>query len=227
MTDVQRMQTLYNLHGSYRQVASEMNASRNTVRKYLRQVDEVRDGTRVEIFPNPREINQPRRIVTDEVISLVHSLLESNLNKPKNQRLTARMITDHVNQSGHQVSYSTVKRVINNWNKSNKHREVFILQEPVTGRAEFDWGELQLQIQGTWQKIFIAVMVLTGSLYRFAQIFYRETQQDVIETHILFFEELTAVPKYIFYDNLRAVYDSKRKEFNDTSTMSCSNGFLV
>ena len=215
MTDVQRMRTLYDLYGSYRQVAREMNASRNTVRKYLRLVDEVHDGTRYEIFPRTREIKQPRRIVTDEVISLVYSLLESNLNKPKKQRLTAKIITDRVNQSGHQVSYLTVKRVINDWNKANKHREVFILQEPVPGRAEFDWGELHLQIQGTWQKIFIAVMVLTGSLYRFAQIFYRETQQDVIETHIQFFEELTAVPQHIFYDNLRAVYDPKRKEFNE------------
>ena len=121
-----------------------------------------------------------------------------------------------VNQTGHQVSYATVKRVINDWKNTNKHREVFILQEPEPGRAEFDWGEIQLQIQGTWQKIFIAVMVLTGSLYRFAQIFYRETQQDVIETHIQFFEELPGVPKRIFYDNLRAVFDSKRNEFNDT-----------
>ena len=216
VTDVQRMQTLYDLYGSYHRVAKEMNASRNTVRKYLRQVDDVRKGTRSEILPKSREINQPPRVVTDEVISLVHSLLESNLNKPKKQRLTARTITDCVNQSGHQVSYPTVKRVIASWNKTNKHREVFILQEPEPGRAEFDWGELQLEIQGIWQKIFIAVMVLTGSLYRFAQIFYHETQQDVIETHIQFFEELSAVPKRIFYDNLRAVYDPKRKEFNET-----------
>jgi transposase len=210
------MQTLYDQYGSYRQVAREMKASRNTVRKYLRQVDEVRDGTLPEILPNPREIVQPRRVVTDEVISLIHSLLESNVNRPKKQRLTAQMISDRVNQSGHQVSYPTVKRVINDWKNTNKHREVFILQEPEPGRAEFDWGEIQLQIQGTWQKIYIAVMVLTGSLYRFAQIFYRETQQDVIETHIQFFEELTGVPKRIFYDNLRAVFDSKRNEFNDT-----------
>jgi Fic family protein len=141
------MQTLYDQYGSYRQVAREMKASRNTVRKYLRQVDEVRDGTLPEILPNPREIVQPRRVVTDEVISLIHSLLESNVNRPKKQRLTAQMISDRVNQSGHQVSYPTVKRVINDWKNTNKHREVFILQEPEPGRAEFDWGEIQLQIQ--------------------------------------------------------------------------------
>jgi len=45
MTDVQRMQTLYAITSSYRQVAREMHVSRNTVIKYLRKVDEVREGT--------------------------------------------------------------------------------------------------------------------------------------------------------------------------------------
>lgn len=216
MTDVRRMQTLYALSGSYRQVAREMHISRNTVRKYLRKVDDVREGTEAEIFEQPREITQPRRIVTEELTSLVHSMLESNQSKPRKQRLTARKIHDLVVRSGHQVSYATVKRLVNNWNQEHKHREVFILQEPESGRAEFDWAEIQLQIEGTWQKLYLAVMVLTGSLYRFARIFYRETQQDVIETHIQLFEEVQAVPNRIFYDNMRTVYDSKRKIFNET-----------
>lgn len=216
MTDVQRMQTLYELTGSYRKVAKEMHISRNTVRKYLRQVDEVRDGVRTDIFPSPREILQPRRVVTDEIISLVHSLLESNKSKPRKQRLTAKMIHERVIQSGHEVSYPTIKRLICDWKNENKHREVFILQEPELGRGEFDWGEVHLQIQGTWERLFLAVMVLTGSLYRFAQVFYRETQQDVIETHIQFFNELQAVPKRIIYDNMRTVIGPKGKEFNET-----------
>jgi len=91
MTDVQRIQSLYELSGSYRQVAREMHISRNTVRKYLRQIDEVREGTRSEILPSIREINQPRHIVTDEIISLIHSLLESNQIRPKKQRLNAQL----------------------------------------------------------------------------------------------------------------------------------------
>jgi transposase len=216
MTDIQRMQTLYELYGSYRQVAREMHVSRNTVKKYLHRIDDVREGSHTEILPVNRETSQPRRVVTDLIISLVHSLLEANQKKPKKQRLTAKMIHDRVIQSGHQVSYPTIKRLIHEWNNEYKHREVFILQDPELGRAEFDWGEIQLQIENTWTKIYFAVMVLTGSLFRFAQLFYRETQQDVIETHIQLFEEINAVPNRIFYDNLRAVYDSKRKEFNET-----------
>lgn len=216
MTDIQRMKTLYDLSGSYRHVAREMQVSHNTVRKYLRRIDEVRAGNRTEILSQTREINQPRRVVNAELLTFVHSLLESNQEKPRKQRLTGKMIHDQAVQSGHKVSYPTIKRIIQQWNKENKHRKVFILQEPEPGRAEFDWAEIVLQIQGTWIKLCLAVMVLTGSLYRFAQIFNRETQQDVIEAHIQFFDQIQAVPKRIVYDNIRTVYDIKRKELNET-----------
>ena len=216
MTDVQRMQTLYDLSGSYRHVAREMQVSRNTVRKYLRRIDEVRAGNRTEILSKTREIQQPRRVVNGELLSFVHSLLESNQEKPRKQRLTGKMIHDQAVQTGYKVSYPTIKRIIQQWNKEHKHRKVFILQEPEPGRAEFDWAEIVLQIQGAWIKLCLAVMVLTGSLYRFAQIFNRETQQDVIEAHIQFFDQIQAVPKRIVYDNIRVVYDIRRKEFNET-----------
>jgi transposase len=221
------MKTLYDLSRSYRHVAREMRVSRNTVKKYLRRIDEVGAGNRSEILPQVREIKQPRRVVTAELLSLVHSLLESNQGKPRKQRLTGKMIHDLAVQSGHEVSYPTIKRLIQNWNKEHKHRKVFILQEPEPGRAEFDWAEIQLQIKGSWIKLCMAVMVLTGSLYRFAQLFYRETQQDVIETHIQFFEKIQAVPKRIVYDNMRAVFDIKRKEFqNNFLHFSTHYGFI-
>ena len=59
MADVQRMVALYNLYGSYTRVAKELHSSRNTVKKYLRQVNEVREGTRFEFLPKNRQIYQP------------------------------------------------------------------------------------------------------------------------------------------------------------------------
>jgi biotin operon repressor len=90
MADVQQMATLYRLYGSYSQVARDLHISRNTVKKYLRQIDEVRDGLRAEILPEKRTIHQPRRIVTQEIIDRVHSLVESNEHRPKKQRLNGR-----------------------------------------------------------------------------------------------------------------------------------------
>jgi len=148
MADIQRMKTLYELNGSYRSVAREMRISRNTVRKYLRRIDEVRAGTRTEILPQQRTIQQPKRVVTKELLTYVHTLLESNKEKPKKQRLTAKMIHDLAVQEGFTVCYPTIKRIIHQWNRTHTHRKVFILQEPEPGRAEFDWAETRLEIDG-------------------------------------------------------------------------------
>lgn len=217
MADVQQMATLYRLYGSYSQVARELHISRNTVKKYLRQIDEVRDGLRAEILPEKRTIHQPRRIVTQEIIDQVHSLVESNEHRPKKQRLNGRQIHRHLVQSGHQISYTTTKRLISEWKHDQKSREVFILQSPEPGyRAEFDWGEVTLCIQGVWTKFSLAVMVLTDSLYRFARIYQKESQQEVFDCHIQFFNEIQGIPEIIIYDNVLTVYDYHRKIYQDS-----------
>ncbi|WP_409340204.1 IS21 family transposase [Methanospirillum stamsii] len=217
MADVQRMATLYHLYGSYSQVARELHISRNTVKKYLRQLSEVRDGIRTEILPESRTIHQPRRIVTDDIIDQIHTLLESNEDRPRKQRMNGRQIHHHIVQSGHQISYTTTKRIIQDWKHDQKSREVFILQSPEPGyRAEFDWGEVTLNIQGVWTRVYLAVMVLTDSLYRFARIYRKESQQEVIDCHIQFFNEICGLPEIVFYDNLLAVFDYHRKIFQNS-----------
>ena len=128
-----------------------------------------------------------------------------------------RQIYGRITQAGYSASYATIKRVIASWNKSQSSREVYILQEPEPGyRAEFDWCEVSLQIHGVWMKISMAVMVLTWSLFRFARLYYHEKQQEVIDAHIQFFNEIQSVPRNIYYDNLKAVYDYPRQMFQDT-----------
>ena len=171
---------------------------------------------RDEILPENRKIQQPRRSVTDEILLFIHSLLEENLTRPNKQRMNGRQIHTLTVQKGYIIGYSTVRQIIAAWNKTKSPREVFILQEPEPGyRAEFDWCEVSLQINGIWTKVHMAVMVLTFSLYRFARLYPHETQQEVIDAHIKFFNEIQSVSQYIYYDNLRAVYDYTRKVFQD------------
>jgi len=216
MADIQQIVACYNRCGSLSQVARELHISRNTVKRYLRRVEEVRRGIRDEILPESRQIQQPRRSVTDEIVFFIHSLLEENLTRPKKQRMNGRQIHTKAVQMGYIIGYSTVRQIIATWNKTKSPREVFILQKPEPGyRAEFDWCDLSLQIKGIWTKVHMAVMVLTFSLYRFARLYPHETQQEVIDAHIKFFEETQSVPQIIFYDNLRAVYDYTHKVFQD------------
>ena len=216
MADVRRIVDLYELHKSYKKVARELNISRNTVKKYLHQVKDVQEGLAEEIIPKNRKIVQPSRVLTDLVRQKIHQYLESNLGRPKKQRLTAKRIWELLIQDGHKIGYTSVKDEIVRWKRTNGPREVFILQEPRVGqRAEFDWGEVTLNIAEVWQKFYLAVFVLPFSLYRFARLYHRSARLEVIQAHIEFFREIGSVPDAIFYDRMAAAYDSRKQQFND------------
>jgi transposase len=216
MADVRRIVDLYELRKSCKKVARELNISRNTVKKYLHQVKDVQNGLAEEIIPKDRKIAHPSRVLTDLVRQKIHQYLESNLGRPKKQRLTAKRILELLVQDGHKIGYTSVKDEVVRWKRINAPREVFILQEPRVGqRAEFDWGEVTLNVDGVWQKYLLAVFVLPFSLYRFARLYPRSTRLEVIHAHIEFFREISSVPDAIYYDRMAAVFDSRKQQFND------------
>ena len=216
MADIRRIVDLYDLYKSYRRVARELKISRNTVKKYLLKVKDVQGGLADEILPKNREIIQQSRVLTEPIRQKIHEHLESNLKRPKKQRITAKRIWELLVEDGHRIGYSSVKNEVVRWKRTNAPREVFILQEPRVGkRAEFDWGEVTLNIGGTWLKFYLAVFVLPFSLYRFARLYHRSTHLEVVQAHIEFFHEIGSVPEAIFYDRMAAVYDSRKGQFND------------
>ena len=216
MVDIRRIVDLYDLYKSYRRVARELKISRSTVKKYVLKVKDVQVGLADEILPKNREIIQPSRVLSEPIRLKIHEHLESNLNRPKKQRITAKRIWELLVENGQKIGYSSVKNEVARWKRTNAPREVFILQEPRVGqRAEFDWGEVTLSIGGTWQKIYLAVFVLPFSLYRFARLYHRSTHLEVVQAHIDFFHEICSIPEAIFYDRMATVYDSQKGQFND------------
>ncbi len=217
MADIRRIVDLYELYGSYKKVARELSISLNTAKKYLRRVNDVQEGSVEEILPKDRKIIQPSRVLTDIVRQKIRQYLESNLEKPRKQRLTAKRIWELLVRDGHKIGYTSVKDEVVRWKRTNAPREVFILQEPRVGqRAEFDWGEVHLSIEGICLKFYLAVFVLPFSLYRFARLYPRSTRLEVIQAHIEFFHEIGAVPETIFYDRMSVVYDSQKQKLNDS-----------
>ncbi len=217
MADIRRIVDLYELYGSYKKVARELSISLNTAKKYLRRVNDVQEGSVEEILPKDRKIIQPSRVLTEIVRQKIRQYLESNLEKPRKQRLTAKRIWELLVRDGHKIGYTSVKDEVVRWKRTNAPREVFILQEPRVGqRAEFDWGEVHLSIEGICLKFYLAVFVLPFSLYRFARLYPRSTRLEVIQAHIEFFHEIGAVPETIFYDRMSVVYDSQKQKLNDS-----------
>lgn len=133
MADISRIVDLYDLYKSYRRVARELRISRNTVKKYVLKVKEVQDGLADEILPKNRGIIQPLRVLTEPVRQNIHEHLESNLSRPKKQRITAKRIWELLIEEGHRIGYSSVKTEVARWKRTNVPREVFILQEPRVG----------------------------------------------------------------------------------------------
>lgn len=194
MSDVQRIVELYNLYGSKRRVAKELNISRNTVSRYLQRVQDVKDGVEETILPRDRQIQRPCTALTPEVKERIHTILEANADLPKKQRWTGKKIWDHLVKEGYTISYSTVKREVASWKDQYGHREVYIAQDTDPGfRAEFDFGKTDLQINAHWGKYPMAAMVLNHSLYRFAHLYHRETQLEIFDAHIQFFTEIGGV----------------------------------
>jgi len=228
MADIRRILELHELYGTFNRVARELGISHNTVKKYVLRVKSVQEGSASEILAKDRKIIQPPRVLTEAVRKKIHSYLESNLGHPRKQRLTAKRIWELLVEDGHKIGYTTVKDEAARWKRTNGPREVFILQEPREGkRAEFDWGDLLLNIRGTWQKFYLAAFVLPFSLYRFARLYNRSTSLEVIQAHVEFFKEINAVPQSLFYDRMRVVYDSDKKKLNDKFLeFSMHSGFI-
>jgi len=216
MADIRRIVDLYELRDSYKEVARELNISKNTVKKYVHRVKDVQDGATDEILPKNRKIIQPSRVLTETVRQKIHQYLESNLGHPRKQRLTAKRIWELLVRDGHKIGYTSVKDEVVRWKRTNSPREVYILQEPRVGqRAEFDWGEAILCIDGMWLKFYLAVFVLPFSLYRFARLYPRSTHLEVVQAHTEFFHKIGAVPDTIFYDRMAVVYDSRKQQLNE------------
>ncbi len=210
MYDVADILKAYNETGSIRGVQRKTNISRNTIAKYLVRVEENRADQSLDIIRSKQRARYKR---TDELIELINTLLEENKEKPLKLRYTAKKVWRIVVSRGYDVGYSSVKRVVKLWkDKSNPTKDVYIEQIPKEGaRAEFDWGYVPLVIDGQAGLYPVAFMVLNKSLYRYACIFEQETQLEVIQSHIDFFNEIGGVPKTIFYDNLKAVVDRPKK----------------
>jgi transposase len=196
-------------------VSKELGISRNTVKKYIDRVKQAKEGSLEEIIPTHREIKRTCNVLTPEIREKIYQILEENQERPRKQRWTGKKIWRFLVCSGCNIGYSTVKRAIGQWKRDHAHREVYILQEPQPGyRAEFDWGRVDLCIEGQWGKYSMATMVLNNSLYRFSRIYSRETLLEIIAAHIEFFKTINGVPQTIFYDNMRAVIDPSTKTWN-------------
>jgi len=202
---------------SARQLAKELNISRNTVMKYIKEYksdvlgrgQNYREKLPIEGVvkkPTYNSVHRSKRALNKTVRDIIEVHLAQNIVKKKNGKHKQQMLGKDIHQSlleqGHQIGYTTVCRYIRQ--VKQKSAEVYIRQHYSPGQAvEFDWGIVKITIEGKDKTMMLAVFTSSYSNHRWARLFYRQDMSSFLHSHACYFAYTKAVPQEMVYDNMR------------------------
>lgn len=177
-----------------RRLAREMGVSRNTIKRYLRGA--------------PPGVGKPRGApgspVRDAVEPRVLEILEDSKRwTAGKQRLTAARLHELLRGEGHDVGYTVVKDIVQEWKRARKEVFVPLVYKP-GDLGEVDFFEVLVDIDGERRKAHMFVMRLMHSGRDFAWLYPRQDQTCFLDGHVRAFAHFGAVPHRLVYDNLKA-----------------------
>lgn len=179
-----------------RQIAREMNLSRNTVRKIIR-------SETTELHYERK--TQPRPKLEPFKEQLIAALKEDQ-DKQSKQRRTALLLFEMLQQAGFEGGYDTVRRFVKRWRNEDTGTKAFIPLAFAPGEAfQFDWGYEQVELGGTNVKVKLAHFRLCHSRAPFCVAYMRETLEMVLDAHVQAFSFYGGSCRKGIYDNLKTV----------------------
>ena len=180
---------------SIRQIAKELNHSRDTVKK---AIESAEPATYTQRKPRPAPVLGPYMTQIDE-------LLEENKRLPRKQRRTCHQIYKEVEAEGYTGSESRVRGYIAEKRQAKKKRKVYIPLEFDPGEdAQADWGEAMVILNGKEVTVQLFLMRQCYSRRLFVMAFPTQKQEAFFEGHVRAFHFFGGVPRRIAYDNLKA-----------------------
>ena len=197
-------------HKPIRQIARDMNLSRNTVRKIIRS-DVTEQHYERQAQPSPKL--EPYR----EQLTLA---LEEDYGKPKKHRRSAQLLFEMLQREGFDGGYDAVRRFVQKWKqRSTGVSRAFVPLVFAPGEAfQFDWGYEQIELGGANVKIKVAHFCLCHSRQPFCVAYLRESQEMVLDAHVRAFQFFGGACRRGIYDNLKTVVSKvlmgKERVFN-------------
>jgi len=167
---------------SVRSVARQLDVSRNTVRKYLKQ-------------------SEPKR---DRVAPSIDEILEDWKGRTtQKQRVTGTRVHEELIARGHHAGITTVRGYLAELRRAAS--EVFIPLLYVPGDCgQVDFFEVTVDIDGVRRKAWKFVVRLMYSGRDFAWIYNRCDQVAFLDGHVRAFAHFGGLPSRMIYDNLKA-----------------------
>jgi transposase len=194
---------------SIRQIARETGYSRQVIRKALNATE----------IPSYQLTKSKPRPVMGPFQDIVLEWLRQDEQAPLKQRHTARRIFQRlVEEYAFPGSEPTVRNFVRGVKK--KPSKAFVPLEYPPGKfAQFDWGEVDILLQGKQVTVQVFCMRCTYSRKIFVKTFFHQKQEALLQGHADAFGFFGAVPQVITYDNLKTVVkkilEGKKREEQD------------
>jgi transposase len=208
---------------SIRQVARDLNLSRNTVRKILRS-DETASGYRREVQPRPRLGRWKAEL---------DRLLSTNVERSARERLTLIRLFEELRGLGYEGGYDAVRRYAQRWSREHASQTAaaFVPLTFAPGEAyQFDWSHEIVVLGGATVTVKVAHVRLCHSRMLFVRAYPRETQEMVFDAHDRAFAFFRGACTRGIYDNMKTavemIFVGKQRQYNRRFLQMCSH-YLV
>lgn len=154
---------------SISQISRELNLSRNTVKRVLKNP---------KINQQYQRDQQPAPKMGDHKVQLLKWLEEEKV-LPKQQRCSARKLHERLKAEGYEGAYDSVQRFVKHWQlEDGKVGEAYIPLSFAPAEAyQFDWSQETVELGGAVQIIKIAHVRLCYSRLFIVIAYPRETQE--------------------------------------------------
>lgn len=211
METINKVRTRHLVQGqSISQIARDLNLSRNTVKKYLK--DDYPVTYQREKQPQP-------------LLGSFHPQLLDMLNHdaklPVHYRRTAKRLFGMLQEVGYQGAYDSVQRAVKAFreDKTPLSSKAFVPLSFSMGEVcQFDWSYETVKIAGIEKRVKVAHFRLAYSRQYFVVAYPNERLEMLLDAHNRAFAFFGGVPHKMIYDNLKTVVDAvlrgKNREFN-------------
>ena len=205
---------------SIKQIARELQLSRNTVRKVLRSGATSFEYMRA-VQPRPK-------------LGAWHGdldrMLSDNEARPARERLTLIRVFEELRGLGYEGSYDAVRRYAKKWRieRGAATAEAYVPLSFAPGEAyQFDWSHEVVLINGTTVTVKVAHLRLCHSRMLFVRAYPRETQEMVFDAHTRAFAFFKGTCTRGIYDNMKTAVDSvfigKDRQYNRRFLRMCGH----
>jgi len=216
----------------FKTIARNLGISKNTVKSYVKEFEKnldyyntlsakEYDAAFVNLFKkNKMDVSKRKsKLITNEIERFIKYCLKENKKKIDNgNRKMIMKNIDIYEKLVEDYSYSGSRTTVNNFiaRTLDKTNETFIKRYFDAGEiCEFDWGNVQLEINGEQINMKLAVFYLPYSKHRVCYLYEHENMEAFVDSHIRFINEMGCVPKTFVYDNMRvavAIFTGKQEK---------------